>query len=117
MDPTNSLSEDFADLSVRDSLTRISCERDQFFDDDHKRLDDELKETLGPNASRAALLSVITCGDERLVPLTFQGAAKLLSSQPWISKVLQKAWENKSFKEVRQLSQFFCCYPTSFQSP
>ena len=50
MDPTNSLSEDFADLSVRDqqpSLTRVSRERDQFIDGDHKGLNEELMETFG----------------------------------------------------------------------
>src|SRR5260221_14455932 len=102
MDPTNSLSEDFADLSVRDSLTRISCERDQFVDDDHKRLDDRLMETFGflrehnVNPTWTALLCNIIAGDKRLVALEYEEAEKLLSSQPWISKVLQKAWENKS---------------------
>lgn len=88
MDPTNPLSEDFADLSVRDSLTLISCDRDQFIDDDHKRLDKELTELMKVfgffrehNPSWTGLLSIITLGDKRLVTLSVQEAEKLLSSQ------------------------------------
>ena len=125
MDPTNPLSEDFADLSVRDqqpSLTRVSRERDQFIDDDHKGLDEELMETFGffrehnANPNWPGLLSNITLGDERLVTLSLQEAGKLLSSQPCIIKVLQEAWKNNSFKAVRQLSQFFVAMQPLFES-
>ena len=84
MDPTGSLSEGFADLSVGDqnaphepttSLTRVSPERDRFMDDDHKPLDAKHMKTFrafrrfDEEPYMPALLSVITLEDKRLVTL------------------------------------------------
>src|SRR6267378_6425634 len=86
MDPTKSLSEGFAHLSVGDlnplheaisrgttpSLTRVARERDRFIDEDHKPLDAEIMETFSAfrrhneEPGLPALLSSITVGDERL---------------------------------------------------
>ena len=117
MDPANSLSEDLADLSLRDqtnnaSLTRVSRERDCFVDEDHKALDEEIMETFSSvreqngNPSWPALLFNITGGDERIVTLSIPKARKLLSTQPYIEQLLQEAWKSGSFKEVRRLSEF-----------
>ena len=118
MNPTNSLSEGFAYLSVGDqdttpSLTQVSRERDHFIDKDHKLLDAKVMKTFSAfrrhneEPDLPALLSSITRGDKRLVTLTEEGAEELLTSQPSINLVLQKAWTGASFKELRQLSEFF----------
>ena len=54
-----------------------------------------------------ALLANITIGDERLVSLSPREAGELLTRQPSITMVLQKAWKEASFKDVRQLGAFF----------
>ncbi|SRR6266508_1534328 len=127
MDPTKSLSEGFAHLSVGDlnplheaisrgttpSLTRVARERDRFIDEDHKPLDAEIMETfsafrrLNEEPGLPALLSFITIGDERLVSLSPRETGELLTRQPSITMVLQKAWKEASFKDVRQLGAFF----------
>jgi len=117
MDPTNSLSKGFADLSVGDqdvtTLTRVSRERDNFIDNDHKSLDELLMKTfsafrkVNEVPDLAVLLSNITLGDERLLTLSPNAAEELLTSQPSINSVLQKAWKKFSFKEIRQLSESF----------
>jgi hypothetical protein len=127
MDPTSSLSEDFAHLSVGDlnppreatfrdatpPVTRVSRERDHFIDDDHKPLDAKLMKTfsafreLNREPDLPALLCNITLGDNRLITLKEEEAEELLTRQPSISAILQKAWKEASFKEVRQLGAFF----------
>ena len=127
MDPTKSLSEGFAHLSVGDlnplreaisrdntpPLTRVARERDRFTDEDHKPLDAEIMKTfsafrrLNEEPNLPALLSNITFGDERLVSLSLRETRELLMRQPSITMVLQKAWKEASFKEVRQLGRFF----------
>jgi len=124
MDPTNSLSEDFADLSVRDQNepTVVSTERDRSTEDDHKSLDAELMtgfslyRKFNQEPDWPTLLSSIALGDKQLVTLTRRDAEGLLTSQPSINRVLQKAWENGSFKEVRQLSESFKLLPSSIFS-
>ena len=131
MDPTRSLSEDFAHLSVGDlnppheamfwdttpSLTRVSHKRDHFTDDDHKPLDAELMEhfsafrKLDEEPGLLLLLCVITMGDKRLITLSRSEAEELLRRQPSINAILQKAWKEASFKEVRHLGAF--CVPRS----
>ena len=128
MDPTSSLSEDFAHLSVGDlnpphqpifrdttpSLTQVSRERDRFVDDDHKPLDAKLMKHFSAfrrhneEPDLPALLSSTTVGDDRLVILTEEKAEELLTRQPAINTVLKKAWKDASFKEVRQLGAFVC---------
>jgi hypothetical protein len=123
MDPTIALSEGLAGLSVRNqpSLTRVSCERDCFVDADHRKYDDHIMRIFSVYRQFKMmpdlpfLLSNITLGDERIVTLSMDAAEKLLSSQPGIEVVLQDGWEKGSFKEVRQLSEFFCCHAASFQ--
>ena len=123
MDPTGSLSEGFAYLSVGDQsplsnvpdpvLTQVSCDRDLLTDNDHISLDAKVEKTLSafrrvqevPDLS--LLLSYIAHGDKRLVSLAPDEAEELLASQPSICAVLQKAWKEASFKEVRQLGEFF----------
>jgi hypothetical protein len=127
MDPTSSLSEDLAHLSVGDlnppreatfrdatpSVTWVSRERDRFIDDDHKPLDAKLMKhfrlfrEFNREPDLPALLSITTLGDKRLVTLTEEEAEELLTRQPSISAILQKAWKEASFKEVRQLGAFF----------
>ena len=122
-----SLSEGFAHLSVGDlnpphelvsrdttpSLTRVARERDRFIDEDHKPLDVEIMETFSTfrrfneEPGLHALLSYITIGDERLISLSPRKAGELLMHQPSINMVLQKAWKEASFREVRQLGAFF----------
>ena len=62
-----------------------------------------------------ALLSNITLGDKRLVTLTGAEAQELLTSQPSINLVLQKAWKEASFKELRKLSEFFVASQSLFE--
>jgi len=128
MDPTSSLSDDFTHLSVGDlnpphqpifrdttpSLTRVSRERDRFIDDDHKPLDTTVMKLFSAfrkfneEPDLPALLFITTVGDDRLVTLTEEKAEELLTRQPSINTVLQKAWKEASFKEVRQLGAFMC---------
>jgi hypothetical protein len=123
MDQTSSLSEGFSRLSVGDlntphgaifrdtnsTLTRVSSERDLFTDDDHMPLDAELMKTfsafrkLNEEPDLPALLSLITLGDKRLITLPPGEAEDLLTRQTSINMVLQTAWKEASFKEVRQL--------------
>jgi hypothetical protein len=117
MDQTNSLSKSFSHLSVGDqdtpSLTRVSCERDHFTDSDHNLLDAKLMrhfsafQRFNEVPELPALLSILTLGDKRLVTFAEEEAEELLTKQPSINPVLQKAWKNSSFKEIRQLSEFF----------
>ena len=94
MDPTSSLSEGFAHLSVGDlnqlhedisqdstpTLTRVSRDRDLFIDDDHKPLDEKIMRhfsafcELNREPDLAALLSTITVGDDRLVTFSEEKA-------------------------------------------
>jgi hypothetical protein len=95
------------------SLPRVSRERDLLIDDDHRTLDVKIARLY--NIFRrhneeplwSALLSSITLEDKRLVTLTRQEAEDLLTRQPSIKVILQKAWKEASFKELRQLSEFF----------
>jgi len=131
MDPTSSLSEGFSHLSVGDlnpphgsvfrgALTRVSPERDLFTDDDHKRLDAKLMKTfsafrkLNEEPELTALISNTTLGDKRLVTLTEEEAEELLTHEPSIRTVLQNAWKEGSFKEVRELGMFCVCHATCF---
>lgn len=136
MDPTSSLSEDFAHLSVGDlcpphkpifrdttpSLTRVSRERDRFIDDDHKPLDTKVMkhfsafQKFNEEPDLPALLFIITSGDDRLVDLKEEKAEELLTRQPAINRVLKEAWKEASFKEVRQLGAF-CVSRSLFFSP
>jgi len=116
MDPTGSLSESFADLSVGNQnapckpttlLARVSCERDLFINNDHNLvLNAKLMRhfrafrRLNEVPDLPALLSIVTLGDKQLVTLTEEEAEELLTSQPSITLVLQKAWKEESFKEV-----------------
>ena len=124
MDPTGSLSEGFAYLSVGDQsppnvpvfqdpvLTQVSCDRDHLIDSDHILLDANLMQVFSPFRTIKQvpdfrpLLSNITLGDKRLVTLAPHEAEELLTSHPSIRAVLQKAWQEGSFKEVRQLGEF-----------
>ena len=124
MNPTRSLSEDFAHLSVGDlsplpifqdttlSLARVSRERDRFIDNDHRPLDAKLMKhfstfrKINEEPDLPALLSCTTVRDKRLVTLTEEEAEELLTRQPSISAILQRAWKEASFKEVRQLGVF-----------
>jgi hypothetical protein len=117
MDPTSSLYEDFADLSVHDQSknpphdSRVSDERDRFTDIDHNLLDELVlrifssDRQFNKDPDWPGLLSVITL-DERLVTLTPQESQKVLTREPVILVVLQNAWKEASFKEVRRLSEF-----------
>ena len=88
---------------------------------DHRVLDEIINTTLGLFRSHGAepnwpfVLSTIA-NDERLVSLTISGAKEQLERQPSINVVLQKAWEESSFKEVRQLGMFYVRYTSSFDS-
>jgi len=126
MDPTSSLPEDFAHLSVGDlnsphdgifrddtsTLIRVSRDRDLFIDDDHKPLDTNLMKVFSAfwrhneEPDLPSLLCNITVGDKRLVPLSPNEAKELLRRQWSISAILQKAWKEGSFKEVQQLGAF-----------
>ena len=124
MDPTNSLSEGFAKLSVgTPALTRVSPERDRFIDSDHKPLDAKLMKhfrlfrQLNEDPDLPELLSILTLGDKRLVTRTEEDAEELLTSNPSIKPLLQKAWKEASFKELRKLSEFFCYYAPSLRTP
>jgi hypothetical protein len=124
MDPTGSLSKGFSALSVGDqntphddkdttpSLTRVSPKRDLFTDEDHNKLDAYVIKTFSLNRRYNeqppldALLTYITVEDKRLVTLTSEDAQELLDSHPSVGVVLQKAWRENNFKEVRQLGEF-----------
>ena len=119
MDPTSSLSKKFAHLSVHDQyknppdkLYRVSDSRDRFIDKDHELLDAPIMiifstcRRYNEDPDWPGLLVFITAGDERLLPLTPQKAAELLRREPSIGVVLQNAWKEASFKEVRRLSEF-----------
>jgi hypothetical protein len=123
MDPTSSLTKDLSHLSVSDGnappeaafpdtssqLTRVSRERDVFTDSDHTIYDAEIMNTFSlyrkhdEEPGLPALLSIITLGDKRLVTLTPGEADELLTREPSIMTVLQRAWKEGLFKEVRQL--------------
>jgi hypothetical protein len=113
MDPTNSLSEDFGDLLVseRDTLTRVPPELDCYTEYENNQLDAKLTKVFSAfrmvnlDPDLPSLLSIITFGDERLVTLSVEEAEDLLTRQPSITRVLQKAWKINSFKEVRRLSE------------
>ena len=122
MDPTSSLTEDLSHLSVSDGnaheadtspqLTQVSRERDVFIDDDHKIYDAEIMNTFSSHRKHdeepnfPALLSNTTLGDKRLVTLTPGEADELLTREPSIKMMLQRAWIEGSFREVRQLGMF-----------
>jgi hypothetical protein len=126
MDPTSSLSEDFAHLSVGDlnsshdgifrddtsTLPRVSRDRDRFIDEDHKPLDANLMKAFSAfrrhneEPDLPSLLCNITVGDKRLDPLSPNEAEELLRRQWSIKAILQKAWKDGSFKEVRRLGAF-----------
>ena len=136
MDPTSSLTEDLSNLSVGDGnarleaefpdtstqLTRVSRERDVFFDDDHKIYDAKIMNTFSlyrkynEVPDLPALLSHTTLGDKRLITLTPDEADELLTRESSIKIVLQRAWKEGSFKEVRQLGEFGVQYPPIFSS-
>jgi len=121
MDP---LSKDLSRLSVGDlhtsteaispytipTLTRVSSERDVSID--HRVLDAMILKAFSAfrkfneEPDWPTLLSIITLGDKRLVTLTGDEAEELLTRQPSVTVVLQKAWEEASFKEVRQLGAY-----------
>ena len=121
MDP---LSKDLSRLSVSDlhtsteaispyttpTLTRVSSERDVSVD--HRVLDAVIIKTFAlyrrhnEEPDWSTLLFTITAGDKRLVTLTGDEAEELLTRQPSVTVVLQKAWEEASFKEVRQLGAY-----------
>ena len=123
MNQTNSLSQDFSDLSVGDpnaslevtfpdttsTLTRVSRERDVFTNDHHQALDAKILKAFSAFRTHheephlPALLFHITGGDERLVALTEDKAEELLTREPSIRTVLQDAWKEGSFDSVRQL--------------
>lgn len=130
MDPTQTLPEGFARLSVNPqheaisqdttpSLNRVAPERDRFTDEDHKPPDAEIMETfsafrkINEEPGLPALLSVITNVDERLVSLSPRETGGLLTRQPSITTVLQKAWKEASFKEVRQLEILWPAVPAA----
>jgi hypothetical protein len=109
-------------LRDTNALIRISRERDLFTDDDHKPLDAAIMKAFS-SARRhneqpdlSALLFTITAGDKRLVTLPSDEAEELLTRQSSINAVLQKAWTDGSFKEVRQLGAF-CVLRNIFSSP
>ncbi|KAF8240148.1 hypothetical protein L208DRAFT_852307 [Tricholoma matsutake] len=52
----------------------------------------------------ASLLNFVILGDKKLLTLLPDEAEDLLTRQPSINAVLQKAWKEGSFKEVRQLA-------------
>jgi len=125
MDPTSSLTEELSHLSVKDGnaheaafldtspqLTQVSRERDVFIDYDHKIYDAEIMNTFSlyrkhdEEPDLPALLSHTTLGDKRLVTLTPGEAGELLTREPSIKMVLQRAWIEGSFKEIRQLGMF-----------
>jgi hypothetical protein len=126
MDPTSCLTEDLSHLSVGDGntpheaafpdtfsqLTRVSRERDVFIDDDHKIYDGKIMNTFNLHRKHneepdlPALLSITTLGDKRLLNLTPDEADELLTREPSIKMVLQRAWQEGSFREVRQLGVF-----------
>ncbi|KAF8226374.1 hypothetical protein L208DRAFT_1407107 [Tricholoma matsutake] len=124
MDPTSSLSEGFSHLAVGDlktpreaivrdanrTLTQVSRERDLWTEDDHKALDAVIMKTFSANRKineepdLASLLSNITGGDKRLIYLRPDEAEDLLTRQSSINAVLQKAWKDGLFKEIRKLA-------------
>jgi hypothetical protein len=89
MDPTSSLTKELSHLSVGDrnvppeaafldtssQLTRVSCERDVFTNNDHKIYDAKIMNTFNlhwkhdEEPDLPALLSINTLGDKRLVTL------------------------------------------------
>jgi hypothetical protein len=137
MDQTSFLSESFSLLSVgntdpphevvyRDTiptLTRVSRERDLFTDGDHSPLDAELMKAFSAfrrhneEPDLSTLLSHITLSDKRLVTLPPGDAEELLKRQPSINAILQRAWKDASFKEVRQLGAFFVLRKVFFFEP
>jgi hypothetical protein len=126
MDPTSSLTEDLSHLSVRDGNaphevafpdtspqpTRVSRERDVFIDDDHKIYDAKIMNTFSSHRKHdkqpdlPALLSLTTLGDKRLVTLTPDEADELLTREPSIKILLQRAWKEGLFRQIRQLGVF-----------
>lgn len=114
MDPTDSLSEGFAYLSVdTPALTQAPRERDRFTDSDHEPLDTKLMKAfsafrrLDEEPEFPVLLAMLTLGDKRLVTLTEEEAEELLASYPSINPLLHEAWKEGSFKELRKLSELF----------
>jgi hypothetical protein len=100
----------FPDTSPQ--LTRVSRERDVFIDNDHKIYDAKIMNTFNLYRKHSeepdlpALLSHATFGDKRLLTVTPDEADELLTREPSIKIVLQRAWKGGSFKEVRQLGVF-----------
>jgi len=90
------------------SITRARC----LIDDDHKIYDAKIMNTFSlyrkhnEEPDLPSLLSHTTLGDKRLVTLTPDEADELLTGESSIKIVLQRAWKDGSFKEVRQLGVF-----------
>jgi hypothetical protein len=74
----------------------------------------QLLRSLNQKPEWPALLSYITLADIRLESHTIDEAEGLLTRQPSIYVVLEKAWEEGSFEIVRQLGVFGVRYASSF---
>jgi hypothetical protein len=94
------------------AIPRISPERDDFTDGDHKRLDESIMDGLSAfrefnqEPKLSILLSLLTNMDKRLVILGVGEAKELLKREPSMVEMLRNAWQAGSFKEVRQLGAF-----------
>ena len=110
-----------AEATSAPTLARVSSERDVLID--HGALDAEVDTVFGfyREAKREpkwhGLLSNITLGDKRLRSHTIPEALDLLMRQPLIGAVLEKAWEDCSYKEVRRLGVFLCALRVVFLFP
>jgi hypothetical protein len=96
------------DSSASPPLLCVSVDRDKHTDDNHKALDDAIINAFNGIAQPfwPAILSHITLVDKRLVVLTPDAAEGLLASTPAIEDMLQKAWDEGTFKDIRKLGAF-----------
>lgn len=117
-DRAGSLASDIAHFSINDSLAvlspalpRVPSTRD-LSDETHQDLDaavlkgfkSDVKFNQEPDL--ASLLVNIVVNDRRLSSIPLEEAEELLEREPALTTMLQKAWSDRSFKEVRRLRTF-----------
>ena len=115
-----SLVGDPAHLSIVESsppsampLSRIRPERD-LSDQEHRALDESIFRLFQQFAERKQmppwdyLLCNIISGDERLRVMKVREAEELLKRESSLAMVLEKAWNDRTFKEVRRLGMLLC---------
>jgi hypothetical protein len=95
------------------ALARIPSARD-LSDDRHQALDAailrgfQLNVQFNQQPHLAFLLSVIVNNDDRLGHLSQEEAEGLLEREPSLATVLEQAWNDQSYKEVRRLRRLLC---------